>query len=95
MKTLATKLQRLHLPSYTSFSHLHKADYIPDNMEESHEMVYHEMHLVLHVLEDFADDLEENQALDLFHRKLELFSGESLFSMEEAYELTSIGSAIE
>ena len=51
-------------------------------MEESHEM-----HLLLHVLEDHADNLEENQALDLFQRKLELFFGESLFSVEESDEI--------
>ena len=57
-------------------------------MEESHEIVDHEMHLVLHVLEDCADKLDENQALGLFQRKLELFSIDSLFSMEELDELT-------
>ena len=51
-------------------------------MEESHEMLDHEMHMVLHVLDDCADKLDENQALEIFQRKLELFPGESLFSME-------------
>ena len=60
-------------------------------MEESHDMVDHEMHLVLHVLEDCADKLEENQALDLFQRKLELFYGESLFSMEYLDEHILVG----
>ena len=64
-------------------------------MEESHEMVDHEIHLVLHVLEDCANKFEENQALDLFQRKLKLFSGEGLFSMEEIDEFTSVGTSIE
>ena len=57
-------------------------------------MVDHEMHLFLHAIENCANNLDQNQALDLFQRKLELFSGESLFSMEETHELTSVGSAI-
>ena len=56
-------------------------------------MVDHEMHLVLHVLKNCADKLEENQALDLFQRKLKLFSEESLISMEESDEPTLVGSA--
>ena len=95
IEQLQEKFQRSHLPSYTPFSHIHKADCILEHMEESHEMVDHEMHLVLHVLENCVDKPDQNQALDLFHRKLELFSKESLFSMEEAHEFTSIGSAIE
>ena len=59
-------------------------------MKECHDMVDHEMHLVFHVLEDCADKIDENQALDLFQRKLELFSGESLFSMEESNEITLV-----
>ena len=51
------------------------------------------MHLVLNVLEDSADKLEENQALDLFQRKLELFSVESFFSMEELDEHALVGLA--
>ena len=92
IEQLHEELQRFHLPSYTPFSHLHKVDCIPNHMEESHEMVDHEMHLVLHVLEDCANKLEENQALDLFQRKLELFYEESLFSMEKSYETTLVGS---
>ena len=56
-------------------------------------MVDHEMHSILHVLEDYADKLEENQALDLFQRKQELFSGESLFSMEQSYDPTLVESS--
>ena len=82
--------QRSHLPSYTPSKHLHKANYILEHTKE-----YHEMHLVFHVLENFSNKHDQNQALNLFHRKLELFSGESLFSMEETHELTSVGSAIE
>ena len=51
------------------------------------------MLLVLHVLEECAYKLDENQALDLSHRKLELFPGEILFSMEELDELTLVGPA--
>ena len=50
------------------------------------------MNLVLHVLEDHAENLEDNQALVLFHRKQELFSRESLLSMEESGEITLVGS---
>ena len=50
------------------------------------------MHLVLHVLEDFADKLDENQELEHFHGKLKLFSGESIFSMEDLDEITLVGS---
>ena len=60
------KLQRSHLPSYTPFIHIHK--YL-EHMKESHEMVGHEMHLVLYVLEDCAYKFEENQALDKFSRE--------------------------
>ena len=42
-------------------------------MEGSHEMVDHEMHLVLHVLEEFVDKLDENQPLDISHRNLSCF----------------------
>ena len=54
IEQLHEKLQRSHLPSYTPFNHLHKVDCILEHMEESHEMVDHEMHLVLHVLENCA-----------------------------------------
>ena len=47
-------------------------------MEDTHSMVDHEMNLFFHVLEECADRIEENQALDLFQRKLEFFYGESL-----------------
>ena len=68
------KLQRSHLPSYTPFNHLHKDDCSLEHMEESHDMVDHDMHLFLHVLENCANKPDQNQALDLFQRKLELFS---------------------
>ena len=93
IEELHEKLQRSNLPSYTPFNHPHKVDCILDNMEGYHEKVDHVMNLVLHVLEDYADKLDENQALDLFQRKLELFSRESLFSMEELDELTLVGSS--
>ena len=51
---LHKKLQRSYLPSNTPFNHLHKVDCILYHMEESHDMVDYEMHLVLHVLEDCA-----------------------------------------
>ena len=56
-------------------------------------MVDHEMHFVFHVLEDCVDKIDENQELDLSQIKLELFSGESLFSIEELDELTLVGPA--
>ena len=59
-------LQRSHLPSYTQVNHLHKADCILEHMEKYREMVDHEMHLFLHVLENCADKHDQNQALDLF-----------------------------
>ena len=93
IKKVDEKFQISYLPSYTPFRHPHNIACILDHIEESHEMVDHEMHVVLHVLQDYVDKLEENQALDLFQRKMELFSGESLFSMEESDELTLVGSA--
>ena len=66
IEKLGEKLQRSYLPSYTPNNHIHKDDCILDHIEESHEMVDHEMHLVLHVLEDCVDKIEENQALDIF-----------------------------
>ena len=79
-------------PPTTPFNHPHKADCILDHMEKYHELLDHEMHLVLNVLEDRADKLDENQALDLFYRKLELFAREILFSMEDSDEITLVGS---
>ena len=94
IEQLHEKLQRSHLPSYTPFIHLHKVDYIIEHMEEYHEMVDHEMHFLFHVLENCANKLAQNQALDLFKKQMELFSGESVFSMEETDEITLVGSAI-
>ena len=67
------RLKISYMPSYTPFIHPHKNDFTLDHMEECHEMLDHEMHLVFHVLEDCIDKLDENQAPDLFQRKLELF----------------------
>ena len=89
-RELLEKLQISYLPSYTPFNHIEKDDCILDHMEESHEMVDHGMHLVFHVLEDCAYKLDENQALDISQRKNELFSRESLFSMEESNEITLV-----
>ena len=49
-------------------------------------MVDHEMHLVLQVLEDGVDKFDENQALGLFQKKMELFYRKNLFPMEESYQ---------
>ena len=49
-------------------------------------MVDHEMHLGLQVLEDCATKFDENQALGLFQKKLELFPGKNLFPMGESCE---------
>ena len=86
IEQLHDKLQRSYLPSYTPFNHLYKDDCILDHMEESHEM-----HLVLHVLEDGAYKLDGNQALDIF----QLFLGECLFSMEDSDDITLSGSTID
>ena len=85
IEKLHEKLKRSYLRSYTPFNYPgHKDNCILDHMEKYHVMVNHEMDLVLHVLEECVDKLDKNQALDIFHRKLELFYGESLFSMEES-----------
>ena len=47
IEQLHEKLQRSHLPSDTPFNHLHKHVCSIEHMEESHDMVDHEMHLVL------------------------------------------------
>ena len=54
-------------------------------------MVDHDTHSFLHVLEECAYKIDENQTLDLSQRKLELFFGESFFSMEELDEITLVG----
>ena len=77
------RLQRLHLPSYTPVNHPHKVDYILDYIKEPHDMVDHEVHSFFHVLEEYVDNLDDNKALDLSQRKLELFPGYILFYMEE------------
>ena len=46
----------------------------------------HEVHSYFFVLEDCTDKFDENQALGLFQKKLELFSGKNLFSMGESDE---------
>ena len=70
IEKLHEKFQRSYLPSYTPFNHPHNNDCILDHMEEYHEMVDHDMHLVLQVLVDGAYKLDGKQALDIFHRKL-------------------------
>ena len=81
IEQLHEKLQRSHLTSYTPFNHLHKDYCTLEHMEESHEMVDHDIHLVFHVLKDCADKLDENQALELSQRKLELLSRENILSL--------------
>ena len=66
IEKLLKKLQRSHLPNYTPSNHLRKADCILEHMEEYHEMVDHEMHLVFHVLENCADKPDQIEALELF-----------------------------
>ena len=41
----------------------------------------HEVNSIFFVLEDYVDNFEENQTLGLFQKKMELFSGKSLFPM--------------
>ena len=73
IEKLHEKLQISHLSSYIPFIHIHKDGFIIENMEEPHDMVDHEIHSFLHVLENYENKLDENQALDLSQRKLEFF----------------------
>ena len=58
------KLKRYYLPSYTPFNHLHKADCILEQREESHEM-----HLDSQVLVKSYEKENIGQALIKVERK--------------------------
>ena len=60
-------------------------------MEEPHEWVEHEENSIQYVLKDCAKQFYENQALDFFPRKLELFLEDSHSPIEEWDERTQIG----
>ena len=57
-------------------------------MEEPNEWVDHEEHSIRHLIEECAKQFDENQALDFFPRKLELFLKDSHSPMEEWDERT-------
>ena len=61
------------------------------SIEEPHEWVDHEEHSLRYVLEECAKQFDENQALDFFPRKLELFLEDSHSPMEEWDERTQFG----
>ena len=46
----------------------------------------HEVHSYFFVFEDYTYNFDENQALGLFQKKLELFPEKNLFPMEESHE---------
>ena len=60
-------------------------------MEEPHEWVDHEDHSIQYVLEECAKQFDENQALDFFPRKLEMFLEDSHSPMEKWDERTQFG----
>ena len=62
-------------------------------MEEPHEWVDHEEHSLQYVLEECAKQFDENQTLDFFPRKLELFLEDRHSPMEEWDESTQFGPA--
>ena len=88
IEQLHEKLQRSYLPSYTPFSHSHKADCILEKREESHEMVDHEMHLELQVLMKRYEEENIGQALIEVEEKDEVF-----FSTRKMDDHTPYGSA--
>ena len=66
---------------------------IKNSMEEPHEWVDHEEHSIRYVLKECAEQFYENQALDFFPRKLELFFEDSHSPMEEWDGSTQFGPA--
>ena len=46
----------------------------------------HEVHSDFFVLEDCTDKFDENQALGIFQKKLDLFPEKNLFPMRDSYE---------
>ena len=61
---------------------------IKKSMEEPHEWVDHEEHSLQYLLEECAKQFDENQALNFFPRKLEMFLEDSHSPMEEWDERT-------
>ena len=62
-------------------------------MEEPHDWVDHEEHYIQYALKECAEQFDENQALDFFPRKLELFLEDSHSPMKEWDENTQFGPA--
>ena len=60
-------------------------------MEEPHDWMDHEDHSIWYVLKECAEQFYENQALDFFPRKLELFLEDRHSPMEEWDESTQFG----
>ena len=64
-----------------------------NSMEEPHEWVDHEEHSIRYVLKECVEQFYENEALDFFPRKLELFLDDSHSPMEKWDESTQFGLA--
>ena len=64
-----------------------------NGMEEPHDWVDHEEHSIWYVLKECAEQFYENQALDFFPRKLELFLEDRHSPMEKWDESTQFGTA--
>ena len=62
-------------------------------MEEPQEWVDHEEHSIRYVIKECAEQFYENQALDFFPRKLEMFLEDRHTPMEEWDESTQFGQA--
>ena len=60
-------------------------------MDEPHERMDHEEHSIRYVLEECAEQFDENQALDFFPWKLELFLEDNHSPMEEWDQRTQFG----
>ena len=60
-------------------------------MEEPHEWLDHEEHSIRYVLKECAKQFNENQALDFFPRKLELFLEDIYSPIKEWDESTQFG----
>ena len=60
-------------------------------MEEPHEMVVHEVHDYMHVIEEFCDANDDFQAHVTCQSETELSHGVNPLSIEELEELLSVG----
>ena len=68
IEKLHIELQRSHIPSYIPVIHSPLVDDIQSSMEEHHEMVVHEVHDGMHVIEEFCDTNDESQAHVTYQR---------------------------